>query len=285
MATCANVENANLDIGTFCPHGLPRGFAIFEDSATVANSSLNQQTYWDAQVYDGTNRAFTVYGSDDAEIIAAEVQKYTPKFGFGVKTSKNSNQYVIKFKDTECLRNTLFPLDMSEVNVMFFMSERYIRGLKSSALNTKTVKATISVSTETVDDVPLLVTTFEFSGDFEANYVDIQLESGFEFEDITGLTSVYLEAVSATQTVITVLAYDCARTALTGLADANFVLYNLTDDPTKSTPITGTVVATANSYAITIASQDVSENVVTEIATPAAANLYITGESVVQTTV
>lgn len=284
MATCSNLTDANLDLGTFCYHGLPRGFAIYQSAATVANASLNQEAYWDAQVYDATNRVFTVYGSDDAEIVAAEVQKYKPKFGFGTQTSKNSNEYMIKFKDTECLRATLFPLDSTEVNVMFFMSEGYIRGEKATALTTKTVKATISVSTETVEDVPLIVTTFEFATNFEANYVDVQLASGFDFTDITGLTSVYFEAVSATQTVITVLAYDCARTALTGLESANFVLYNLTDDPTKATPITGTAVATGNSYAITIDSQDVSENVVTEIATPAAANLYITGESVVQET-
>ena len=281
---CENLDNMNLAKGSFCFNGEIDGLALFESAITVANGSLRTESWWDAQIYDATNRVVTLIGTDDSEITPAEVTEYTPKRGFKVQTSKGSNEYMLKFKDTECLRQTLFPLNGSEVYAMFFTTSNFIRAARGTTnLNSRAVKANLSVSAELVDGINLLIVKISFASDFEASYVEIAMEDNFTTDEITGLTGVYFDAVSSTTTVQTVLAYDCNRVALEGLVSANFVFYNLTTDPTKATAITGTAVATNNSYAVTIAAQTLGDVIACEIATPAAANLYVTGKAVTQT--
>lgn len=284
MSTCAPLTNMNAQAGTFCFNGEVDGFALFADAITVADSSLKTQAWWDAQVYDATNRVVALVETDDSEITPAEVTEYSPKRGFKVQTSRGSSEYILKFKDTECRRKTLEPLNGQSFYALFFTTADYIQGIPVTDTTTKAVKCNLSVYKEYADGVNLIVTKFTFALDFEMLYTEIQMEDDFTRDEITPLTGVYLNAVSCTQTVITTTAYDCSRTALEGLVLANFVVYNLTDDPTKTTPIVPSdVTGTANSYAITIASQDVGDNMFVAIATPSASNLYVTGRSVTQT--
>jgi hypothetical protein len=277
---CENLENMNLDKGSFCFNGEIDGFAAFDSTITVANTSLKTQAWWDAQIYDSTNRVVTLVGTDDSEITAAEVVTYEPKRGFKVQTSKGSNEYMLKFKDTECLRKTLFPLDNTELFTYFFTVNNYIRGEEATNTTTKAVKSQISVSAELADGVNLIVVKFTFATDFEQTYVEVPMEEGFNTSELTGLTGVYLEGISADATTdIVVDAYDCARTALTGLTDANFQVFNTTDDPSKASAISITnVAAVANRYTITIAVQDSGDTLWIEVPTPSSTNLYVTGK-------
>lgn len=283
---CENLTDMNLNKGSFCFNGEIDGFALFSSAITVANSSLKTQAWWDAQIYDSSDRVVTLIGTDDSEITPAEVTSYDPKRGFKVQTSRGSNEYMLKFKDTECLRKTLFPLDGTEVFTMFFTTKNFIQGEEATATTTKAVKSQLSVSKELVDGVNLIVVKFTFASDFEANYVEVQMDDGFITSEITGLTGIYLEGVSAdTTTDIIVDAYNCDRSINEDLVLANFLVYNITDDPTKSTPIVPSGVASvANRYTITIAAQDAAEVIWVGIATPAAANLYVTGTPATITT-
>jgi hypothetical protein len=276
----------NLDEGSFCFNGEIDGFALFASASTVANESLKTNAWWDAQIYDSSNRVVTLIGTDDSEITAGEITEYSPKRGFKVQTSKTSAEYMLKFKDTECARKTLDPLNGQTFYALFFTTSNYIQGIPATNTTTKAVKSNMSVSKEYAEGVNLIVVKFTFALDFEMLYTEIQMEEGFTSDEISGLTGVYLDPVSCTQTVITTTAFDCSKTALEGLALANFTVYNITDDPTKTTPIVPSgVVPTANSYAITIASQDAGDSLFVEIATPSASNLYVTGKSVTQTAV
>jgi len=283
MATCATLENMNLDSGTFCFNGEIDGFALFADAITVSNTSLMTELWWDAQIYDSSNRVVSMIGTDDSEITPGEIVEYSPKRGFKVQTSKGSSEYMLKFKDTECARKTLNPLNGQTFYALFFTTSNYIQGIPATNLTTSAVKTSLSVSKELVDGVNLIVVKFTFALDFEMLYTEIKMEDEFTTNEIPGLTGVYLDPVSCSQVVITVLAYDCSKAPLTGLLIGNFVVYNVTDDPQKLTEITPSgVVGTANSYAITVASQDAGDFLFVATATPAAANLYVTGQSSTQ---
>jgi hypothetical protein len=283
MSKCGSVSDINVIKGTYCFNGEEDGFAIWQSEATVSNTTLSSKAYWDAQIYDSTNRVITIVGSDDSEITPGEPVEYNPKRGSKVQTSKNSAEYMIKYKDTECLRKTLDDLNGRELNVMFFTEGNFIIGVQATNTTTKTVKAQLSVSKETVDGVKLLVCKFTFVDvDFEMKYVEVEMDSGFTTDDLTGLTSIYLEFVSAIDSTgvdLIVDAFECDRTANEDLLVGNFVVYNLTDDPTKSTPIVPSgVVNSANRYTISIATQDAGDVLYCGIADPSASNLYVTGE-------
>jgi len=284
MANCESLNDMNLDKGTFCFNGEIDGFALFADTISVADASLKTQAWWDAQIYDSTNRVVALVGTDDSEITPAEIQEYSPKRGFKVQTSKGSNEYMLKFKDTECLRKTLDPLNGQEAHALFFTTSDYIQGLPGSTnLITKAVKTSINISKELVDGVSLIVVKFTFAVDFEMLFIELQMDDGFTTSELSGLTGIYLDGVSASVVSdITVLAYDCSRTALEDLVVANFLVYNVTDDPTKATPIVPSgVVGTGNSYVITIAAQDSGDNLWVGAAVPVVGSLFVTGEPAV----
>ena len=224
---CENIL-LNVEKGSFCFNGDIDGFALSKTPLTVSNASIITKDWWDAQIYAAVDRVTTLIGSDDSEITPGTVVEYKPKRGFGTQTSKGSNEYTIKFKDTEALRKSLNELNGSEVYVIFFTNKNAIQGIRVGQNSLKFVKSNISVSSEMAEGVRLIVVKFTFALDFETLYAELRMESNFTTDEISGLTGLYIYAVSCSATEMVVDIRDAANNAVDGLTTTNLQVYDIT---------------------------------------------------------
>lgn len=224
--SCKSLVN-NPSAGSFCFNGQISGFALSETAITASIVSLKTQAWWDAQIYDATDKVSILIGADESEIVAAEVAEYVPTMGTKIQTSKASNEYVIKMKDTECLRSTVDELNGQELYAFFFTKSEYLQGVRSGTANLKNVKCQINVKTEVAEGVRLIVISFTFPAiDFETLYVEEALD--FLVNDITLVGGLTLEVQSCSTTTSVVKIVDCANTGVAGLTTTNIGIYDIT---------------------------------------------------------
>jgi hypothetical protein len=281
MGNCANLTDSNIEKGSYCFNGEPRGFGYVLSPLTVDNSSLKTKAWWDAQIYDSSNRVSLVYGANYVEENPGEVQEEAPEYGSKIQTSKMSNEIILKYQASECLRKHFDVLNGQEVYTVLFLDSDFIQGIPNGYSQMKFVKTQISVFYETVNKVKYVNVKLTYpDNDYETEHADLAMETGFKINDVTGLTSVFMDFVSGdTTTDIIFDAYDCSRTGIeSGLTVSNVEVYNLTDDPTEATPIVPSLITNSgNRWTATIAVQDTGDNVKVVIKTPSATNLYVTG--------
>lgn len=287
MGNCANLTDSNIQKGTYCFNGEPRGFGYVLSALTVDNSSLKTNAWWDAQIYDSTNRVSILWGANYVEENPGEVQEEAPEYGSKIQTSKMSNEIILKYQASECLRKQLDVLNGQEVYTVLFLDNNFIQGIPVGGSQMRFVKTQISVFYETVNKVKYVNVKLTYpDDDYETVHGDLVQDSGFYISDVTGLTSVYMEYVSGDTTTDVVFdAYDCSRTGIeSGLATTNIRGYNLTDDPTEASALTpSAVVGSGNRWAATFAAQDTTDTFKVVILTPSATNLYVTGEAAIGT--
>ena len=272
---CSTESSIDAAEGCFKTSGKPKGFALAESELIGSKNSMILQSFWDAQAIDGTNRINIFWGADDSEIIPAEQELYEPPLGDPVQENAGKNKYVFKVKDTACSRKTLKKINGKSVNVIFFMSQYFMRSLPEGQKNRKTIKCNCIVKSETGGNSTGLK-TIEFSSskfDLENDFAEDKIE--FNPEDVAKVTGLYLEMQSASITEAIVRIVNCEGLPVTGLTTTNLTYYDLT----AGAAVSGTITDEGDGEYKNTATFTLGNNIEVRYTGPAAGNLYVQTEN------
>lgn len=279
MGKCDN-SNYNAENGDFCFGGKARGIAFCNTDLAVDIASLETLSWWTSQVVAATNRVSAIVNSNYSETTPGEIQEHAPEFGFSVKTSKTSVQYMMKWQGNLCLRRSLDKFSGKTTYIMLLTDGNGVIGIRSGATQLKFAKAMVTTSNEEIDDVDYNVLKMTFALDFEVLKKEISLQDDFIVDDIPKVTGVYFEGGGAVVATVTVLAYDCDDNLIEGLDTTKFVATNDTDGAVE--PVSGWV-ETAGSYVGTFtAPVDLADFISVSYTGPGSGNDYIIGKEATQ---
>lgn len=213
-------------------------------------TSLENQPAMQALITASSNRMSVLKNANYVEPVSPEQTVHTPQFGSEEIISETSAKLTMKHKTGNVMRRTLAAKNGDIEYILVASDMKTITGERSGYDKLKTVKATVNVTDEVIDEREYKVVTYTFS-DVNWNEVKKDIAIDYKVTDLVINTGLYIYA-AGTSTSVTATITDAEDDFVTGLTVGNFSMYNITQ---KAAVTIGTVVDNADgTYTIPITS-------------------------------